>query len=145
MSWTFQSLPLAVMTTSSYGSSRSDGTKDKEVDKLDHGLMLGGSRCMFTKSREPCRKLLIRKLGKDRIGPKCEFIGICTPTSCYFDANEFVADRLKSGIVENCFDECLSLQIVFKDSAAPREERNVWICSDPIYCACTQANRATRA
>ena len=98
---------------------------------------------MFTKSSKPRLKLLIRQLDKDRIRTESELIGIGTPASRRFAANEFVADRLKSGIREYCFDDRLRLQIAGEDSTAPREERDVWICSDPIYRRRTQANRAT--
>jgi len=100
---------------------------------------------MFTKSREPRGKFPIRKLDENRIGTEGELIGVGTPTSCRFAANEFVADRLKSATRENCFDDCLRWQIDVEDSAAPREERDVWICCNPINCACTQANTAPPA
>jgi hypothetical protein len=87
----------------------SNGTKNEKVDK----------RSMFTKSREPCLKLLIRSLNKDRIGA---VIGVGTSTSCHFATNELVADGLKSGTRENCFDDCLKLQNVVEDGTAPREE-----------------------
>jgi hypothetical protein len=54
-------------------------------------------------------------------------------------------DELKSGIDEGCFNECLSLKNVLHDRAASSEEWDVWICSDPIYGTCTQANGATTA
>ena len=123
----------------------SNGTKNEEVDKLSHGVIRGSSRSMFTKSSKPRLKLLIRQLDKDRIRTESELFGIGTPTSCRFAANEFVVDRLKSGTREYCFDDCLRLQIGGEDSTAPREERCVWICSDPIYRRCTQANSATPA
>jgi hypothetical protein len=53
-----------------------------------------------------------------------------------------VADKPKSGIVEDGLDRRLRMKSIVKDGTASWEEREIGSLADPIRSACTEANTA---